>query len=54
VLLIGQIKLNGKEIIMPINRKKMAALKKEYGEKKGKNVYYALEQKAKKKKKAKK
>jgi len=39
---------------MPVNRKKMAALKKEYGEKKGKDVYYALEQKAKKKKKAKK
>jgi len=34
---------------MPINRKKMQALKKEYGAKKGKNIYYALEQKAKKK-----
>lgn len=38
---------------MPINRKKMAALKKEYGKEKGKNVYYALEQKAKKEKKKK-
>lgn len=34
---------------MPINEKKMKALKKEYGAKKGKQVYYALEQKAKKK-----
>jgi hypothetical protein len=39
---------------MPVNRKKMAALKKEYGAEKGKNIYYALEQKAKKKKKKKK
>lgn len=38
---------------MPINRKKMMALKKEYGKEKGKQVYYALEQKAKKKRKAK-
>lgn len=36
---------------MPVNQKKMKALKKEYGSKKGKDVYYALEQKAKKKKK---
>ena len=35
---------------MPINKKKMAALKKEYGVEKGKRIYYALEQKAKKKK----
>lgn len=34
---------------MPLNKKKMAALKKEYGAKKGKNIYYALEKKAKKK-----
>ena len=37
---------------MPINKKKMAKLKKQYGEK-GKDVYYALEQKEKKKKKQK-
>lgn len=35
---------------MPINQSKMKALKKEYGEKKGKEVYYALEQKDKQKK----
>jgi hypothetical protein len=34
---------------MPVNKKKMAALKKEYGSQKGKNVYYALENKDKKK-----
>ena len=39
---------------MPINKKKMQALKKEYGSEKGKSVYYALEQKAKKKDKKKK
>lgn len=33
---------------MPVNRKKLLALKKEYGEKKGKDIYYALENKAKK------
>ena len=33
---------------MPINIKKMKALKKEYGEK-GEDIYYALENKAKKK-----
>lgn len=32
---------------MPINRKKMKALKKTYGKKKGKNVYFALENKSK-------
>jgi hypothetical protein len=36
---------------MPVNKKKMAALVKEYGEKKGKEVYYAMEQKEKSKKK---
>jgi len=36
---------------MPINAKKMKALKKEYGTKKWENVYYALENKKKKKKK---
>ncbi len=36
---------------MPINRKKMAALKKKYGAKKGERIYYALEMKAKKKRK---
>jgi hypothetical protein len=36
---------------MPVNRKKMEALKKEYGEKKGNEVYYKLENKKKKKKK---
>ena len=36
---------------MPINKKKMSALKKEYGSNKGKDIYYALENKAKKKKK---
>jgi hypothetical protein len=35
---------------MPVNQKKMAALKAEYGEEKGERVYYAMEQKAKKKK----
>lgn len=32
---------------MPVNRKKMAALKKQYGTKKGEDVYYAMENKAK-------
>ena len=36
---------------MPINKKKMAALKKEYGKKKGESVYYAMENKNKKHKK---
>ncbi len=31
---------------MPINRSKMKALKKEYGAKKGEDVYYAMENKA--------
>ena len=41
---------------MPINTSMMEALQKEYGEEKGKNIYYAMEQKASqtKKKKAKK
>lgn len=34
---------------MPVNRKKMAALKKQYGTKKGEDVYYAQETMAKKK-----
>lgn len=34
---------------MPINKKKMSALVKEYGKKKGEEIYYALEAKAKKK-----
>lgn len=33
---------------MPVNRKKMTALKKEYGPKEGKEVYYKMEQKMKK------
>lgn len=33
---------------MPVNQKKMAALKKEYGAKKGESIYYAMENKAKK------
>lgn len=36
---------------MPINVKKMKALKSQYGSEKGKEVYYALEQKAKTKRK---
>lgn len=36
---------------MPINAKKMKAMKKQYGEKKGEDVYYATEQKAKTKRK---
>ncbi len=28
---------------MPVEKKKMAALRKEYGAKKGESVYYALE-----------
>lgn len=35
---------------MPVNKKKMAAMKKTYGAKKGKDVYYASEMKGKKKK----
>jgi hypothetical protein len=44
----------GRKKKMPVNRKKMKNLKEEYGTKKGKNVYYALETKAKQKTKAKK
>lgn len=36
---------------MPVNQKKMRALKKEYGAKKGKSVYYAMENKQKQAKK---
>lgn len=36
---------------MPVNRKMMANMKKEYGEKKGERVYYAMEMKRKKGKK---
>jgi len=32
---------------MPVNRKMMKNMKKEYGEKKGENVYYAMENKMK-------
>ena len=35
---------------MPVNKKKMAALKKQYGSKKGEDVYYALENKRKRRK----
>ena len=35
---------------MPVNRKKMKAMKEEYGPKKGKQVYYATENKMKKSK----
>lgn len=38
---------------MPVNRKKMAALKEQYGAEKGERIYYALEQKEKKRKKKK-
>lgn len=37
---------------MPVNRKKMSALKAEYGKDKGENIYYAMENKAKAKKKS--
>lgn len=37
---------------MPVNKKMMKDLKKEYGAKKGKSVYYALENKQKAAKKA--
>lgn len=36
---------------MPNNQSKMKAMKKQYGEKKGEDVYYATEQKAKAKRK---
>lgn len=35
---------------MPINKKMMSSLKKEYGKKKGESIYYALENKKKSKK----
>lgn len=38
---------------MPVNKSMMAAMKKEYGAKKGKSVYYAVEAKQKAAKKAK-
>lgn len=38
---------------MPINQKMMAEMKKTYGSNKGEDVYYALEQKLKNKKKKK-
>ena len=40
-----------KGVDMPVNKKKMAAMKKEYGAKKAKEVYYAVENKQKQKKK---
>lgn len=39
---------------MPVNKKKMAAMKKEYGSKRGEEVYYAMENKQKHSKKKKK
>ena len=36
---------------MPVNQKKMKSMKKQYGKKKGEQVYYAVENKARKKKK---
>lgn len=38
---------------MPVQKKKMKALKEEYGSKKGEEVYYAMENKAKHKPKKK-
>lgn len=38
---------------MPVNKSMMAAMKKEYGAKKGKSIYYAVEAKQKAKAKAK-
>jgi hypothetical protein len=35
---------------MPVNKKKMASLKKQYGAKRGEDIYYAMENKKKKKK----
>jgi hypothetical protein len=35
---------------MPVNKKMMTSMKKQYGAKKGKDVYYAVEMKQKKKK----
>ena len=39
---------------MPINEKMMREMKKQYGSDKGEDIYYALEQKLKKRKKKKK
>jgi len=36
---------------MPVNKSLMAKLKKKYGSEKGERIYYAMEQKAKSKKK---
>lgn len=36
---------------MPINKKMMSSMKKQYGKEKGKDVYYAVENKLKQKKK---
>lgn len=38
---------------MPVNRKKMRALKEQYGEEKGERIYYAMEEKEKKRKRKK-
>ena len=45
--------MEGGEDLVPVNRKKMNALKKQYGARKAKDVYYALENKAKASKKKK-
>lgn len=37
----------GEGELMPVNKKRMAALKAEYGAKEGENVYYAMENQAK-------
>ena len=39
---------------MPVNKKKMKAMKEQYGKEKGKDVYFATEMKAKQKAKGKK
>jgi len=33
---------------MPVNKKRMAALQKQYGTKKGKEIYFAMEKRKKK------
>lgn len=38
---------------MPVNRKMMKSMKEQYGKKRGEDIYYAVEQKQKNKKKAK-
>lgn len=35
---------------MPVNKKMMSSMKKQYGKEKGKDIYYAIENKQKKKK----